>query len=39
MHDDDSPRRERTPAERDRMFRRAILDLVIHRHPTQLRLD
>jgi hypothetical protein len=39
MHDDDNSRRERTPAEQDRKFRRAVLNHVIYRHPTHLRVD
>jgi len=38
MHDDDSPRRERTPTEQDRKFTRAVLEYVIYRHPTHLRV-
>lgn len=38
MHDDDIPRRERTTAQEDRKFRRAVLDHVIYRHPTHLRV-
>jgi hypothetical protein len=38
MHDDDIPRRERTPEEHDLLFRRAVLDHVLDRHPTHLRV-
>ncbi|MEZ5078937.1 MAG: hypothetical protein R2725_16015 [Solirubrobacterales bacterium] len=38
MHDDDIPRRERTTAEHDRSYRRAVLDHVIYRHPAHLRV-
>lgn len=39
MREDSSSHRERTPAEQDRKFRRAVLDHVIYRHPTHLRVD
>jgi hypothetical protein len=38
MHDDDNSRRERTTAHEDRKWRRAVLDHVIYRHPTHLRV-
>lgn len=38
MHDDDISRHERTPEELDRMFRRAVLDQVLDRHPSHLRV-
>lgn len=38
MCDDDSSRCERTTAQEDRKFRRAVLGHVIHRHPTHLRV-
>lgn len=38
MHDDDIPRRSQTPEQLDRMFRRAVLDEVLDRHPTHLRV-
>jgi hypothetical protein len=38
MHDDDIRRRGPTPEEHDRMFRRAVLDEVLDRHPTHLRV-
>lgn len=38
MHDDDISRREQTPEELDRMFRRAVLDEVLDLHPTHLRV-
>lgn len=38
MHDDDNPRRERTPAEQDRKYRRAVLSHVLDLHPTHLRV-
>jgi len=38
MHDDDIRRREPTPEEHDRLFRRAVLDRVLELHPTHLRV-
>jgi hypothetical protein len=38
MHDDDIPRRKLTPENHDRLFRRAVLDHVLDRHPTHLRV-
>lgn len=38
MQDDDSPRRERAPAEQDRRFRRVVLSHVLDLHPTHRRV-
>lgn len=38
MHDDDIPSRELAPEDHDRLFRRAVLDQVLDRHPTHLRV-